>query len=103
MDYKKTDANYGGVESIVLSHSNGHDGFIDSDPTIMYLFRARDAAQAEKIVDVFLRFHGRGSLRHIHRRGNVLYLTPDGLSKLEMYANRVGIPINPKYAKIDRK
>lgn len=107
MDYKKTDTNYGGVESIVLSHPNGHDRFIDNDPTIMYLFRARDATQARKIFAAYRRHYHKESLQHVLMhvlvRGNRLYLSAEGASRLEEFARMANVPINVKKIDIIRK
>ena len=91
---------YGGVEKIVLP-TNGH--FIDTDPTMVYRIRVRDAAQAYNIFKVYLGLYGDGSRRHVSIKGNRLFLSIEGLSKLEECARTVGVHINPKDADFIRR
>lgn len=101
MDYQQSHAmGYGGVEKIVLP-KNGH--FVDPDPTMVYWIRVRDAAQAEKIFYVYLRLYETESRRHISIKGNRLYLSTEGLSKLEKCARMANVNINPKNADIIRR
>ena len=91
---------YGGVEKIVLP-TNGH--FIDPDPTMVYRIRVRDAAQAYNIFKVYLGLYGDGSRRHVSIKGNILFLSTEGLSRLEKCARTVGVYINSKDADFIRR
>lgn len=105
MDYQPNHAiGYGEVERVVLSpNSENWHRFIDLDPTMVYSMRIREAAQARKIFESYLRLYGKESLQHISMRGNMLYLTTEGLSRLEICARVACVPINPKDAKINRR
>lgn len=98
---------YGEVEIKVLTQNSGNGYFRDTEPTIMYWISIRDAAQARKIFAAYRRLYHEESLRHVLMhvavRGNRLYLSAEGASRLEECANAANIPIKIKKIDIIRK
>lgn len=104
MDYQISHKAYGEVEKKISSASgNENAGLIDNDPTMAYSVAVRNAAQAKKVVDVYLKLYGDKSNQHVSRVGNRLHMTPDGLSKLEVCAAMANVCIKPKNAKFIRR
>ena len=108
MDYQPShESDYGGVERAVLPQNSENGHFIDTGPTRRWCFSVKDATQARKIFAAYRRHYHEESLQHVLMhvlvRGNRLYLSAEGASRLEEFARMANVPIKVKKIDIIRK